>query len=289
MESAVQHGKLQTRMNISIITTCKSRLSHLKQTLGSWKDFCPIEIIVVDVNCPDRTKEWLAVSHPEVRCVSLVRDGFNLAQARNVGAKAANGNYLFFVDADITLGSGLRAWFEKKLQTHYYYKRAQDTPFEGIHEQGTFVCSRAAFEKIEGYDETFIGYGGEDHDMYHKLRRIGMRQIQIPKEYIVSLEHSDEMRTQHYYERNKFRQSIINRSYAALKEKLLEAKPRIYELPQNVRKRIWLDINAKMSDDFERMEADFTKINFLDEKWLPDPYYLEIKTQVSINIRRRTK
>lgn len=276
-------------MKISLVTTCKSRLSHLKQTLESWKHLSPFEIIVVDVSCPDRTKEWLAVAHPEVRCVSLLRDGFNLAQARNVGAKAAKGDYLFFVDADITLGTGLRAWLETQLKPHFYFKRAQNNPFEGIHEQGTFVCSSAAFEKIEGYDETFIGYGGEDHDIYYKLRRIGIRQMQIPKEYIVSLEHTDEMRTQYYDEKNKFRQSIVNRSYAALKEKLLEAQPQVYELPQNVRKKIWLDINAKMPDDFEKMDVDLTKINLSGEKWLPHPYYLEVKNQISINIRRRSR
>lgn len=276
-------------MSVSIITTCKSRLCHLKQTLGSWKDLSPDEIIVVDVSCPDGTKDWLANSHPDVRCVSVISDGFNLAQARNVGASNAKSDYLFFVDADIFLGSGLKDWFEKKLQAHCYYKRAQDTPFEGIHEQGTFLCSKSAFEKIEGYDETFSGYGGEDHDIYYKLQRVGTRRIQFPKEYIISLDHSDEKRVEHYAEKNKLRQSIINRSYAAFKQGLLEINPRVAELPLATRQSIWSRVEKNMPKDFNNMEVDLPSLTITNQRWLPEPYYIELETQVSIRIKRRNQ
>ena len=274
-------------MKISIVTTCKSRLEDLKNTIGSWKSFCPDEIIVVDVSCPDGTRDWLTLTHPDVRCVSVSSPSFNLSHARNIGAASAVSEYLFFVDADIVLGEGLREWFLQNLNEDHYYSRAQDTPFEGIHEQGTFLCSRADFEKVIGYDETFNGYGGEDHDIYFKLQRLGVRRGRVPKNYISSIDHSDEKRTEYYSEKNKFKQSIINRSYAALKEKLLEINPTLAELPEETRKKIWMDVSAKIKPGFDNLEELSTTIKVTGRKWLPEPYYLELNNQISITIKRR--
>lgn len=276
-------------MSISLITTCKSRLSHLKQTIESWNDFEPDEIIVVDVSCPDQTKEWLAINQAHVRCLGLEIPSFHLAYARNIGAKAATSDYFFFVDADIVLGKGLRDWFERNLHENRYYTRAQATPYEGIHEQGTFLCHRSRFEKIQGYDETFTGYGGEDHDIYFKLNRIGVNKTPIPTSYITSLDHTDEKRTEHYNEKNKYKQSIINRSYSALKEKLLELNPRLAELPHETRADIWKSVTTKLKGDFDELEGDVTTVHIQQRKWLPEPYYLEISNRISVSIKRVSK
>lgn len=274
-------------MTISVITTCKSRLEHLKQTIHSWKGFRPDEIIVVDVSCPDGTKDWLAAAHPDVRCISVSSPSFHLASARNIGAANALSEYLFFVDADIILEDGLGDWLSKNMHAGRYYSRAQETPYEGIHEQGTFLCHRAHFEKIMGYDETFDGYGGEDHDIYFKLNRIGITKENVPKNYISSIDHSDSKRTEHYVEKNKFKQSVINRIYAFSKEKILDYNPKLTELPEETRKKIWSEIITKIRPGFEDLEGDLMTIKLSGRKWLPEPYYLEVSNQISINIRRR--
>jgi glycosyltransferase involved in cell wall biosynthesis len=274
-------------MNISIITTCKSRLEHLKTSIESWKYFNPAEIIVVDVSCPDKTSKWLSEFHPDVRSINIESQSFNLAHARNVGAKNAQFDYLFFVDADIILGQGLNEWFAKHVDSQHYYSRVQDTPFEGIHEQGTFLCHKLYFNKVMGYDETFNGYGGEDHDMYYKLKRIGISKVGIPKDFIKSLDHQDEKRTEHYTEKNKFKQSVLNRSYSALKEKLLELNPIFSELPQELRNQLWHEVRSKIKPEYDNLEGYLTTVKTSSQKWLPDPYFLDISVQISISIKRR--
>jgi len=276
-------------MSISLVTTCKGRLEHLKTTINSWIDFGPDEIIVVDAQCPDGTKDWLAANHPEVQCVSLETPSFRVAQSRNAGAESATSDYIFFVDADIVLSKELKKWIEENLKLGSYYSRKRNNAYDGIHEQGTVLCHKSDFKKIEGYDTTFSGYGGEDHDFYFKLQRIGAQQVDVPREYINSLSHSDEMRTEFYEEKNKFKQSIINRSYSAIKAKILSERPGLGELPKATRNQIWHEVSTNIKPDFENLEGPLTSIKFSSQKWAPEPYYLEINHQVSVSIKRRRK
>ncbi len=274
-------------MSISLVTTCKGRLEHLKATIDSWIAFGPDEIIVVDVDCPDGTKGWLASHHPNVRCVSLASTSFNLAQARNAGAESAVSDYVFFVDADIVLDKELNGWLKQHLSPGKYFSRKRDHAYDGIHEQGTVLCHHSDFKKIEGYDTSFCGYGGEDHDLYFKLQRIGIQKVDVPKRHINSLDHSDEQRTEFYAEKNKFKQSIINRSYSAIKAKILAERPGLGELPQTTRSEIWHAVSTNIKPGFENLEGPVTSIKFASQKWAPEPYYLEINHQVSVSIKRR--
>lgn len=276
-------------MSISLVTVCKGRLENLKETISSWIEFGPEEIIVVDVQCPDGTKDWLARNHPEVRCVSLVSPSFNLAQSRNEGAKSAVSDYIFFVDADIVLNKELSSWLEQNTRLGTYYSRKRDNAYDGIHEQGTVLCHQSDFKKVQGYDSTFCGYGGEDHDLYFKLQRIGVKKIDVPKNFINSLDHADEMRTEFYVEKNKFKQSIINRSYSAIKAQILAENPRVGELPQTTRSEIWNAVNTSIKPGFENLEGPLASVKFSSQKWAPEPYYLEVNHQVSISIKRRTQ
>lgn len=274
-------------MSISLVTTCKGRLEHLKETIISWIDFGPDEIIVVDAECPDGTKDWLAAHHPEVRCVSISSPIFNLSRSRNAGAESAESDFIFFVDADIVLSKELRNWLEPKLNLGSYYCRKRNNAYDGIHEQGTVLCHKSDFKKIEGYDTSFSGYGGEDHDLYFKLQRIGAQLVDVPREFINSLEHSDEIRTEFFAEKNKFKQSIINRSYSAIKAKILAERPGLGELPQATRNQIWHEVSTNIKPGFENLEGPLTSIKFASHKWVPEPYYLEINHQVSVSIKRR--
>lgn len=274
-------------MKISIITTCKSRLDHLKLVINTWNEFQPHEIIVVDVMSPDGLAEWLIEYHPHVKIQLLKKDGFNLAEARNYGATVATGDYLFFVDADIVISDGLREWFNHHLLASNYAVRFRENEYDGIHEQGTVLVSKENFIRVEGFDELFSGYGGEDHDFYEKLIRAGCTKTEFPKAFISSLEHSDEIRTRYYVIKSKLMQSIINRAYRSAKQAILAREPGKFELSLDTREKIMLEINKKLGDDFEAMQGKKLTFSGTTNKWLPPPYYLEEKFLFSLEVKIR--
>lgn len=68
----------------------------------------PLEVIVVDGGSTDRTVE-LAGSLG----AKLVEEPSNIAEARNIGARAAGGDYLLFLDADTVLPPGFMRALEQ--------------------------------------------------------------------------------------------------------------------------------------------------------------------------------
>jgi glycosyltransferase involved in cell wall biosynthesis len=56
----------------------------------------PFEVIVADAST-DNTRDIIKKHFPEVKIVK----GGNVSEARNNGAKAAKGDYIIFIDADI--------------------------------------------------------------------------------------------------------------------------------------------------------------------------------------------
>jgi glycosyltransferase involved in cell wall biosynthesis len=274
-------------MNISIITTCKSRLAHLKLVINTWNKFQPHEIIVVDVMSPDGLSEWLNEYHPHVKIQLLNRDGFNVSEARNYGATVATGDYLFFVDADIVISDGLHEWFKRHMLASNYAVRFRENEYDGIHEQGTVLVSKEIFVRVEGFDVVFSGYGGEDHDFYEKLIRAGCIKTQFPKDLISSLEHSDEARTLYYAIKSKQMQSIINRAYRSVKHAILAREPGKFELSLDTREKIWLEINKKLGNDFEAMRGKKLTFSGTTYKWLPPPYYLEEKFLFTLEVKIR--
>lgn len=85
---------------VSVIITTKNEESYLENLLKSINDqaYKKIEIIIVDNNSQDRTKEIAK------KYTSLVfNKGPERSVQRNFGAVKANGEYLLFLDADMVL------------------------------------------------------------------------------------------------------------------------------------------------------------------------------------------
>jgi glycosyltransferase involved in cell wall biosynthesis len=274
-------------MKISIISTCKSRLDHLKKVIDSWVNFLPHEIIVTDVSCPQKTADWLGTNYPQVKVVYQASESFNLSKARNLGAAAASGDWLFFVDADITLGSGFRSWIEEQAPNNRFLVREQKNAWDGIHEQGTVLCRKADFQKIEGYDEIIEGYGGEDHDLYYKLNRIGVARLNAPRHYIESLEHGDDERVLHYFEKDKRLHSVRARIYRAFKESILSNNKSIFEVPLVTRREIWDRCQVLVGENFDALSGGGpVEMKMQLKRWLPDPYYLSGEVSFKFQIRK---
>ncbi len=103
------------KVSISLVTTCKGRLSYLKKTLPSWLklDYDNYDIIVVDYDDPDGTEEyilrnkeeWLKNSKcKEIKVVKVKnKPYFNLNDARNRGIKVSDSVLIFMIDSDIII------------------------------------------------------------------------------------------------------------------------------------------------------------------------------------------
>lgn len=188
------------------------------------------EIVVADDGSRPATAELVRAcsAHLPLLHVRQEDEGYRLARVRNLGARAASGDYLVFLDGDVVprrhfvrevRRSAIEGWFVagKRLQLdaaltgrvltdripiqrwslphwalHYEHARPlvaltgrdrrrpwrAGLPEFAPHADGygfLLGVSRADFERVNGYDTRFAGWGGEDVDMAVRLRRAGLR------------------------------------------------------------------------------------------------------------------
>src|SRR5215469_7406934 len=166
-------------------------LSCLNQAingLGEHAD-CHVEVVLVDNASTDRTAE-IAASFG-ARIVST--PDHNIARVRNLGAGAASGELLVFLDADTLIPRELLSRILEVMDDatclggavdiDYRPARALMRAYVGVWRaiglalrmaQGaTQFCRREAFAALNGYDDTL--YMGEDCDFYWRLRRLAKR------------------------------------------------------------------------------------------------------------------
>ena len=176
----------------SVIVTCKNRLHHLQQTLPWLLRQSDAEIIVVDYGCAQGTSQWISNYHPGVRVVRVIDDPlFSLARARNIGATQSQARVLLFSDADMIIRADLGAWIARNVTENCFYQATIP-----MHPSmcGTVVCARHDFERAQGYDEAYRGWGWEDSDLYQRFMLAGLRRGQFPIEFLQPIEHDDHER-----------------------------------------------------------------------------------------------
>lgn len=178
-------------VNLSIITPCKNRLEHLKQTLPILRTLKDVEIIVVDYGCEQGTGDWVAENYSDVRVVRVLDDPiFHVSRARNSGALAAKADVLCFVDADTFIVGDLSQWLPKHLEKNCFYT----IPEPGASTAGFMICHKSDFLNVGGYDEALRGWGPEDMDLYERLEIAGVAKRPVPAHMFDTIHHGDELR-----------------------------------------------------------------------------------------------
>lgn len=206
---------------LSIITTCKGRLEHLRQSLPRMAAQAGTETIVVDYDCPDGTGDWVAQHFPQVRVVRVKGvEGFNASHARNIGARAATTPWLGFFDADILLADGFSARVVPALRDRHYYRASPVT----LQTWGSIICHRDDFFRVSGYDEAYTGWGGEDDDLLAMLALQGIMGFGFSAELLSEVSHGDEQRTRFSQVKNRWLQSRINQLYLNAKLDLIRLR-----------------------------------------------------------------
>lgn len=197
-------GRYLEPMQLSVIVPAYNEEALILATLDSISRSIEqlvestVEVIVVDNASTDKTYE-VCVSNG-FKVVRQERPG--PAAARNAGARAASGDYLLFIDADVqvsrmaipimlaTIASeglvvgGLRAIYEPKKLTSWFIcaywdrKRAQGGPCQGV---AQFYESEV-FANCGGYDESM--WMSEDFDLYVRASRYSSKHGLAPARWV---------------------------------------------------------------------------------------------------------
>lgn len=209
-----------TSRQLSLITSCKGRLDHLRQSLPlmvAAGDSC--EVVVVDYDCPEGTAAWVGAHYPQVKLVE-VREApdFNKARALNLGAQAAASPWLMFIDADILLAPGFAARVLPLLGPRRFLRPQPLT----TDTWGSFLVHRDDFFAQGGYDEILQGWGCEDDDLYYRLQTYGKCSSgSFPGSLLSALRHDDAMRTRFHAVTDQYLNQRGNALYLHIKYDLM--------------------------------------------------------------------
>lgn len=222
----------------ALVTTCKGRLAHIRQTLPRLCVQDDSEVVVVDYDCPEGVGGWVRSAHPGVKVVHVAdRPLFNLSEARNLGVAATTAPWLVFLDADVLVAPELTRTLEPLLGPKTFLW-PDPRPAELW---GALVVSRADFDAVGGYDEAFEGWGAEDVDMTVRLSEAGLSPRTFPGGLLASLPHGEAERTRFHAVGDRWVNVGINSLYRTVKTDLLRLGA---QLDLAARRRIYADVRA---------------------------------------------
>lgn len=174
---------------VSIIVTTKNEEKNIENCLRSImaQTYRNNELIVVDNYSEDKTVESARKYTAKVYSMGPER-----SSQRNYGAEISTGKYLFYLDADMILSSGLIEECVEKCETDKvdalyipeqivgegFWIKVRD--FERSFYNGTIIdavrfVQKDLFERIGGFDESLIG--PEDWDFDRRIRKISQTGI----------------------------------------------------------------------------------------------------------------
>jgi glycosyltransferase involved in cell wall biosynthesis/peptidoglycan/xylan/chitin deacetylase (PgdA/CDA1 family) len=203
-------------VRFSIVIPTYERRETVNRTVAALdrQAFRDFEVVVVDDGSSDGTAKSLRDLSVNFPLTVIERPNEGAAVARNVGAAAASGEYLVFLDDDMEADPEMLAEHERSLREGAdmvlgHLPLHPDSPdnllsqgvgrwaekrrvrLEGIAGEppitelntGQMSVSRAVFERLGGFDGSFTReglYGGEDLDFGYRVGRDGLRLVFNP-------------------------------------------------------------------------------------------------------------
>ena len=273
---------------ISLVTTSRGRLHHIKQTLPLMMALGADEVIVVDYGCPDGTGDWVRDNCPDAKVVHVSDDlDFCPARARNFGARQAGSDWLLFIDADIEAEPRWMRWLQQHLEPGGFYRAAPVGRRRDIETYGTFICMRSDFEAVGGYDEVFRGWGGEDGDLYHRLQARGLVNRNYPNSFVSAIAHGDEERAGWPGFANKAQRIVVTACYTSAKLQAAKLLVKSGNLPIEMRQRLMDHTVAKLQPWFAGGAKEPLEIRYVlgsSRLAAPSPYAVGMKLAFIIDV-----
>lgn len=200
----------------TIVTVSKSRLNHLMRSLPRMHDQgCPV--VLVDYACPEASGAWAHQNIPGVQVLRVEESVFSVAKARNLGAAIAKTEALLFVDADVLIPGNFLSILSPEYRPDRFIRFLGQGPSAQQGTWGLCVVPREAFVTVGGYDECFRGWGGEDDDLYYRLKNMGLKEAVFSASILETIPHPDHLRTAHYEQKDKVISFAESRMYRELK------------------------------------------------------------------------
>lgn len=197
-------------MKLSLITTCKGRLHHLKETLPANLKMAErhpnVEFVLVDYNSQDGMLEWAkAELEPYIKSGRLVyvheksAPYHSMGRSKNIALIMATGDVAANVDADnfisdSFIGTVLDA-FSVGMRVILTGPQIQSStgPRDGTY--GRIAFPMEMFHRVRGYDEALEGWGYEEWDFLRRGIGAGYGHVKVGYDKIgAALDHSDEER-----------------------------------------------------------------------------------------------
>lgn len=273
---------------IAFVTVCKGRLHHLQAALPPIVAQAPDEIAVVDYDCPERAGDWVEANFPNVRAVRAGEgQEFNLARGRNIGARATSAPWLCFLDADTIVSPGFVEWLRRNLrERHFYQQSPLGKPLAALSE-GLVICHRNAFDTLNGYDEVFQGWGGEDSDFYDRLMLCNVIRDYFPSQLVSAIAHGEEERTRFYPIKRREAYQMRNRAYRIAKHQVMHVLGVRTELAMDVRRQIFAQIAKAFAEWMEdpAKPAPSVTISMSANDPLSEPYQLRKQCSFTITLQ----
>lgn len=217
MANPSQRGSHAALPGVTVVVTCKGRLSHLRQVvprLLQQRTSHNFAVVVVDFGDPDRCFDWVArQKHPQLSAIR-VRDHigeFNLSRARNCGACIATHELISFVDADALLADG---WLDQAVAPILSEQAVATIPNWRSPACGICVVKTSVFHRVRGFDESLRGWGHEDIDFIQRVGELGA-VARFDSDLVHMIQHSEALRVRFYANKNWRQSHVDNDAQAA--------------------------------------------------------------------------
>jgi len=209
------------RSTPTIVVTVKNRLEHFLKTFpfNVSQVGCKYRLLYVDFDSEDDFKNVLLKTVKnnidmfskdliQIKLVELkTKEKYAIGRAKNLGVAYASkeSDIVIVSDADTILGMDyVKKWssltvHSKTFVTNRIQENKAQYPKRISPEvnYGNIVVSSKDFFDVKGYDESYTGWGGDDDDLFHRLKLKGLREINphsLDDSSQYSIIHSDELR-----------------------------------------------------------------------------------------------
>ncbi len=160
---------------VDLLTPCRNRVEHLRDSLPSWLACEQIRrVVVVDFNSTTPVIEHLGpLADGRVTVVRVDEEPlWRQGRAQNVGLGLVDADLLLKIDADVSIVD-LRPYVEAMAGGKPMF-------FKGFSKLGTSsglcLAPTAVMRAAGGYHDHMSGWGGDDVDFYQRLGKRGLKR-----------------------------------------------------------------------------------------------------------------